>query len=98
MKRWQRSALTWCFMVLLLTAMYRKMVALGFSDHWMLLWYGGLAVLAALGQFLLKPDEKFAELTGLSTSMRARMISGTTFLLLGTALIVWATLYVPISK
>jgi hypothetical protein len=93
MSRWKRRAITWAIICLMLIYMYQKMVALGLSSHVMLLCYGGLAVISGLGQMVLKPNEKFAELMGRDTSMKSRVIGGSASLMIGTGLIVWAMLW-----
>jgi hypothetical protein len=98
MSPWKRRAITWVIIALLLVCTYGKMVALGVSHHMMLLCFGGLAVISGLGQLVLKPDEKFAELMGRDTSMKSRLIGGGASLTAGSGLIVWATLWLPYSN
>jgi len=92
MSRRKRQAITWAIIALMLVYMYQKMVAIGLSHRSMLLCYGGVAVISGLGQMVLKPNEKFAELMGSDTSMKSRVIGGVASLLVGTGLVVWATL------
>ncbi|GEM_PF-6380722 len=91
MARWKRRLITEAAIGLLLIALYLQMTRSGWPQHTILIALGGFGIACGVGGFVIKPNEKFAELTGHYRG-GARIAYAIGWVVLGSALLAWAFL------